>query len=263
MSDLSNEESAATAPPSPTADLTLAPVDRGPAAAERGDEPVSAGIEEAYVAEGGDAGSSLYLIGHPLVQVKLARLRDATTPPAEFRRVLRELAALLFFSLTDDLPVVETEVQTPLAGCLGYALARPLVLAPILRAGLGLLEGIHDLVPEAAIAHIGIYRDEGTLEAHRYYARVPAGGLADADVIVLDPMLATGHTAVDAVNALKSAGANSVRLLCLVSCLQGLQTFGAAHPDVPVYTASVDSGLNEIGYIVPGLGDAGDRYFGT
>ena len=210
-----------------------------------------------------DATGGLYLIGHPLVQVKLSRLRDATTSPAEFRRVTRELAALLFFSLTDDLPVVETEVQTPLAGCVGYGLARPLVLAPILRAGLGLLEGIHDLVPDAAVAHIGIYRDENTLEAHRYYARVPAFDLDDADIIVLDPMLATGHTAVEAVNALKSAGARSVRLLCLVSCPQGLQTLHEAHPDVPIYTASVDSELNELGYIVPGLGDAGDRYFGT
>ncbi len=193
----------------------------------------------------------------------MARLRDATTPPLEFRRITRELAALLFFSLTDELPVTEIEVQTPLAGCLGYALARPLVLAPILRAGLGLLEGIHDLVPEASVAHIGIYREEGTLAAHRYYIRTPAIDLANADVIVLDPMLATGHTAVEAVNALKAAGALSVRLLCLVSCPQGLQTLHAAHPDVPIFTASVDSGLNEAGYIVPGLGDAGDRYFGT
>lgn len=284
MPDFPNEEragAAATAappplPPLPTADLTSLPPHNGPAAAAddvagvaSAAEPTSEEVEGAPAAEddSGDAdagaGGGLYLIGHPLVQVKLARLRDATTPPAEFRRVTRELAALLFFSLTDDLPVVETEVQTPLAGCVGYGLARPLVLAPILRAGLGLLEGIHDLVPEAAIAHIGIYRDEGTLQAHRYYARVPAGGLADADVIVLDPMLATGHTAVDAVNALKSAGAQAVRFLCLVSCPQGLQTLTAAHPDVPIYTASVDSGLNELGYIVPGLGDAGDRYFGT
>jgi len=221
-------------------------------------DPAAATEEETGEMRGG-----LFLIGHPLVQVKLTRLRDATTAPPEFRRVLRELAALLFFSVTDDLPVTQGQVQTPLAGCVGYGLARPLIFAPVLRAGLGLLEGVQDLAPDAAVAHIGIHREEATLTAHRYYLRTPASGIADAEVIVLDPMLATGHTAVEAVSALKAAGARYLRFLSVVSCPDGIGALQAAHPDVTIYTASVDARLNEHGFIVPGLGDAGDRYFGT
>ena len=204
----------------------------------------------------------LVVIDHPLVQVKLASLRDQTTPAPEFRRALRETAALMFFTVTADLPTAAVSVRTPLETCVGVRLERPLVLAPILRAGLGLLEGVFDLVAEAQIAHLGMYRDEHTLRPVTYYAKVPPG-IAQAEVILLDPMLATGHSAAAAVTALKEAGARSVRFLCLLSCPPGVEYFHGAHPEVPVYTAAVDPTLNEKGYIVPGLGDAGDRFFGT
>ena len=204
----------------------------------------------------------LVLIDHPLVQVKLGLLRDRNTPSTDFRRALRETAALMFFMATADLPIVAETVQTPLAPCPSARLERPLVLAPILRAGLGLLEGVFDLVAEAQIAHIGMYRDEETLKPVSYYAKVPPG-VDQAEVILLDPMLATGHSAAAAVTALKGKGAAHVRFLCLVSCPAGIEHFHGQHPDVPIYTAAVDDRLNENGYIVPGLGDAGDRFFGT
>ncbi len=206
--------------------------------------------------------SRLVVIDHPLVQAKLAILRDKATSTAEFRRTLREAAALMFFTATNDLPTVNTTVQTPLAPCPSRTVSRPLVLAPILRAGLGLLEGLFELVPDAQVAHIGIYRDERTLEPVSYYAKVPPG-IDEAEVILLDPMLATGSSASAATAALKRAGARSVRFLCLVSSPVGIEAFHAAHPESTIYTAAVDEGLNERGYIVPGLGDAGDRFFGT
>ncbi len=204
----------------------------------------------------------LVVIDHPLVQVKLSRLRDQATPTADFRRGLRETAALLFYLTTADLPTRATTVQTPLASAAARELERPVVLAPILRAGLGLLEGVFELVPEAAVAHIGIYRDEITLRPVSYYARVPPR-IDEAEVILLDPMLATGHSAAAAVSALRDAGARRLRFLNLVSCPAGIAYFHEAHPDVPIFTAAVDAELNERGYIVPGLGDAGDRFFGT
>lgn len=202
------------------------------------------------------------VIDHPLVQAKLGLLRDAETPTPNFRRTMREMAALMFFVATADLPTVETPVQTPLATCPARRLARPLVLAPILRAGLGLLEGVFELAPDASIAHIGIYRDEKTLQPVSYYAKAPAG-IADSEVILLDPMLATGHSAAAATRALKEAGARSVRFICLVSCPPGIAHFHSVHPETAIYTAAIDGELNEKGYIVPGLGDAGDRFFGT
>ena len=204
----------------------------------------------------------LVMIDHPLVQVKLGRLRDRSTPTAEFRRVLREAAALMFYVATADLPTRPTTVDTPLAPAAAQELERPIVLAPILRAGLGLLEGIFELAPEACVAHIGIYRDEATLRPISYYARVPPR-IDQAEVILLDPMLATGHSAAAAVSALREAGAWRLRFLNLVSCPDGIAYFHEAHPDVPIFTAAVDARLNERGYIVPGLGDAGDRFFGT
>ena len=168
----------------------------------------------------------------------------------------------MFFLATADVPTVPITVQTPLAACPAVALARPLVLAPILRAGLGLLEGVFDLVADAQIAHLGMYRDEATLQPVTYYAKVPPN-IGESEVILLDPMLATGHSAAAAVTALREAGARHIRFLCLVSCPAGVAHFHGEHPDVPVYTAAVDQRLNEVGYIVPGLGDAGDRFFGT
>ena len=208
------------------------------------------------------ATAQVTVVDHPHVQAKLARLRDAATPSDRFRPLLREAAALLFFAATADLGSAPVTVQTPLAPCPARTLARPLVLAPILRAGLGLLEGIHPLAPEAAVAHVGIYRDETSLTPMQYYERTPPG-LAEADVLVLDPMLATGGSAVAAVTRLKANGATRLRFLCLVSAPEGLARLAAAHPDVPVWTAAVDDHLNAVGYIVPGLGDAGDRFFGT
>jgi uracil phosphoribosyltransferase len=206
--------------------------------------------------------SRLVVIDHPLVQVKLGRLRDQATPTADFRRALRETAALLFYQATADLPTRAITVNTPLAPAAAREMERPVVLAPILRAGLGLLEGVFELVPEAAVAHIGIYRDEGTLRPVSYYARVPPH-IDAAEVILLDPMLATGHSATAAVAALREAGARRLRFMNLVSCPAGIAYFHEAHPDVPIFTAAVDERLNEKGYIVPGLGDAGDRFFGT
>lgn len=202
------------------------------------------------------------VIDHPLVQTKLGLLRNQETPTPNFRRTMREMAALMFFVVTSDLPTLEAPVQTPLATCASRRLARPLVLAPILRAGLGLLEGVFELAPDASIAHIGIYRDEQTLQPVSYYAKAPPG-IAESEVILLDPMLATGHSASAAARALKEAGAGTVRFLCLVSCPAGIEYFHSMHPETPIYTAAIDERLNEKGYIVPGLGDAGDRFFGT
>ncbi len=206
--------------------------------------------------------SRLVVIDHPLVQVKLGVLREQTTSSPDFRRALRECAALMFFQATADVSTAPITVQTPLAPCPAVALARPLVLAPILRAGLGLLEGVFDLVADAQIAHLGMYRDERTLKPVTYYAKVPPD-IGESEVILLDPMLATGHSAAAAVTALQEAGARHIRFLCLVSCPAGVEHFHSQHPDVPVYTVAVDERLNDQGYIVPGLGDAGDRFFGT
>jgi uracil phosphoribosyltransferase len=202
------------------------------------------------------------VVDHPLVQSKLTLLRSKDTAPHDFRWLMRELAALLAYPVTADLEGAPRPVETPLAPIEGRRMARPIVLVPILRAGLGLLEGMLQLFPRAAVGHIGMYRDEETLLPQHYYAKTPTG-LADSDVILLDPMLATGQSAAAAVTELKNRGATRIRLLCVVSAPQGLNVMQAAHPDVSIYTAAVDERLDERGFIVPGLGDAGDRYFGT
>ncbi len=202
------------------------------------------------------------VVDHPLVQVKLTQMRDARTTSCEFRARLRELATLMICEATRTLATRIERVVTPLAECEGRALARPLVVAPILRAGLGLVEGLLDLLPDVSVAHIGMFRNEVTRRPESYYFKAPAH-LAEADVILVDPMLATGFSATGAVAQLKEAGAKSIRFVCLVSCPAGLEQLRAAHPDVPIFTASVDQGLDDRAYIVPGLGDAGDRYFGT
>jgi uracil phosphoribosyltransferase len=202
------------------------------------------------------------LIDHPLVQVKLTELRDARTGSSGFRARLNELSTLLVFEATRSLATRPECIDTPLAPCEGRALVRPLIVAPILRAGLGLVESMLDLLPGVSVAHIGMYRDEKTHRPQSYYFKAPAH-LDRADVIVLDPMLATGFSATGAVTQLKAAGATSIRFVCLVSCPQGLAQLRGAHPDVEIFTAAIDPALNEKAYIVPGLGDAGDRYFGT
>jgi uracil phosphoribosyltransferase len=202
------------------------------------------------------------VIEHPLVQVKLTQLRDATTGSTDFRARVSELATLMVFEATRDLATRPQVVRTPLAEHEGRALVRPIVVAPILRAGLGMLEGMLQLLPDVSVAHIGMFRDEATHRPHSYYFKAPAH-VADADVLVVDPMLATGWSATGAIGQLKENGARAIRFVCLVSCAQGLEQLRGAHPDVPIFTAAIDPVLNALAYIVPGLGDAGDRYFGT
>ena len=202
------------------------------------------------------------VVSHPLVQVKLTQMRDASTTSHEFRARVGELAELMVFEATRDLQTQLAVVQTPLAGYHGTALARPMIIAPILRAGLGMLEGMLRLLPDVSVAHIGMYRNEVTRRPESYYFKAPAH-LSQADVLVLDPMLATGWSATAAISQLKEHGALSIRFICLVSCPQGLAQLRSAHPEVPIYTAGIDPELNDQAYIVPGLGDAGDRYFGT
>ena len=202
------------------------------------------------------------VIDHPLVRVKLTQLRDASTGSEDFRARLNELATLMVFESTRDLGTRPVTIHTPLAPHEGSALARPIVIAPILRAGLGLLAGMLDLVADVSVAHIGIFRNEETHRPESYYFKAPAH-LPDADVLLVDPMLASGWSATAAVARLKEAGAVRIRFVCLVSCEAGLRQLRGAHPDVHIFTAAVDPILNERAYIVPGLGDAGDRYFGT
>ena len=203
------------------------------------------------------------VIDHPLVRHKLTVMRDARTSTKTFRQVMRETATLLCYEVTHDLELQAVEIETPMAKVQTWALAgKKLVFAPILRAGVGLLEGMLDMVPSARVAHIGLYRDPATLEAVEYYFKSPED-VAQRLVIVLDPMLATGHTAVAAVDRLKEQGAREIRFVCVVAAPRGLEAFRAHHPDVPVWTAAIDEGLDDHGYILPGLGDAGDRMYGT
>ena len=202
------------------------------------------------------------VVSHPLAQCHLTEMRDASTPPHRFRRHLNLLGRMLFLDATRDLPVAAIRVQTPLQETNGVKFARPMVFVPILRAGLGLLDGILSLVPDACVAHVGIKRNEETAQPQPYYANLPPV-IAEADVFLLDPMLATGGSAVEAVKQVKAAGASRITMLCVVSCPEGIAALSKAHPDVRIITAAIDDGLNDRSYIVPGLGDAGDRYFGT
>ncbi|HOA73698.1 MAG TPA: uracil phosphoribosyltransferase [Phycisphaerae bacterium] len=204
----------------------------------------------------------VHVISHPLVQRKLTLARDIRSTSDIFRRLLGEIAMLMAYELTREYPVDPVEVRTPLAVATGADLRRGITLVPILRAGLGMADGILQLVPQARVGYLGIYRDETTLEPVVYYNKLPPG-IAETDVIVIDPMLATGGSCTAAIDVIKQTGAKSIKLLCLVAAPEGIRKLVKAHPDVMVYTAAVDSHLNENGYIVPGLGDAGDRLFGT
>lgn len=206
--------------------------------------------------------SGVTVVDHPLIKVKLTRLRDANTGAEEFRARLAEVATLMVFEATRDLQTRPQIIRTPLAEHEGAALARPIIIAPILRAGLGMVEGMLHVLADVSVGHIGMKRDERTHLPTSYYFNLP-GHLPDAEVIVVDPMLATGHSSSSAITQLKAAGAKRIRFVCCVSCPEGLSQVCGDHPDVKVFTAAVDSGLNERAYIVPGLGDAGDRYFGT
>jgi uracil phosphoribosyltransferase len=202
-------------------------------------------------------------VAHPLVQHKLTLMRDRTTSTKGFRQLLREIATLLCYEVTRDLSLASIEIETPLVPMQAPILAgKKLVFAPILRAGLGLIEGMLDLVPSARVAHIGLYRDPESLTAVEYYFKSPSD-LSGRLVIAVDPMLATGNTAVAAVDRLKEHGAGELRFVCLLAAPEGLANLHAHHPEVRVWTAAIDERLNEHGYILPGLGDAGDRLYGT
>ena len=206
---------------------------------------------------------SVTVVDHPLVLHKLTLMRDKTTPSAVFRQLLREISLLLAYEVARDLPTTMHGIETPLAAMEAPILkGKKLVIVSILRAGNGLLEGMLDLMPSARIGHIGLYRDPDTLQPVEYYFKVPED-IAERPVIVVDPMLATGNSVSYAIKRLKEKGARDIRLVCLLSAPEGIRHFTEAHPDVPVFTAAVDSHLNDHGYILPGLGDAGDRMFGT
>ena len=203
------------------------------------------------------------VVRHPLVQHKLTLMRDRTRSTQGFRRLLNEIGMLLCYEVTADLPLEMIDVETPLTAMKAPTLAgKKLVFAPILRAGVGFLDGMLDLVPSARVAHIGLYRDPQTLEAVEYYFKAPTD-IADRLVIVMDPMLATAHSATAAITRLKQAGVKDIRFVCLIAAPEGIAALRSAHPDVKIWTASIDEKLNDHAYIVPGLGDAGDRMFGT
>ena len=206
---------------------------------------------------------TLSIIGHPLVQHKLTLLRDRRTPTKIFKELVDEIAMLMAYEATSDLSLEATPVETPLEQTMGMRVSgKKLTLVPILRAGLGMVEGVLRLVPSARVGHIGLYRDHNTLEPVDYYFKVP-GDAAERDFLVLDPMLATGGSAAAAVASLKRAGATRIRFLCIVAAPEGVHRLAEAHPDIPIYCAALDRELNKTGYILPGLGDAGDRLFGT
>jgi uracil phosphoribosyltransferase len=206
---------------------------------------------------------SLSIIRHPLIQHKLTILRNRETPTKTFKELVDEIAMLMAYEATIELGLEPMDVETPLEKTVGaHITGKKLTLVPILRAGLGMVEGILRLIPAARVGHIGLYRDHTTLEPVDYYFKVP-GDAPEREFFVLDPMLATGGSAVAAVSALKRAGAGRIRFLCLVAAPEGVRRFAEAHPDVTIYAAALDRELNSVGYILPGLGDAGDRLFGT
>ena len=202
------------------------------------------------------------VIKHPLITHKLTQMRKAETGTKDFRQNLDEIAGLMAYEITRDLPLKPVRVTTPVAPCDTYELAKPIILVPILRAGLGMVNGICTLIPTAKVAHIGLYRDEQTLQPHTYFEKYPKN-IKDATVIIVDPMLATGGSAIAAIDMVKKQGAQDIRLANLVAAPEGVQAVEEAHPDVDIYLAALDDHLDAHGYIVPGLGDCGNRIFGT
>lgn len=204
----------------------------------------------------------LNVLKHPLITHKLAQMRKKETGTKDFRQNLDEIAGLMAYEITRDLPTNPITITTPVRECETFELAKDIILVPILRAGLGMVNGICDLIPTVKVAHVGLYRDEETLQPHVYFEKYPKG-IEDAIVMIVDPMLATGGSAVAAIDMVKKQGAKNIRLVCLVGVPEGVQAVETAHPDVDIYLAALDEKLNDKGYIVPGLGDAGDRIFGT
>ena len=205
----------------------------------------------------------LFVMDHPLIQHKLSHMRDKNTGSKEFRELLNEISMLMAYEVTRDLPLVEVEVETPITTCKTKMLAgKKLGVVPILRAGLGMLDGVLELMPAAKVGHVGLYRDPETLEPVEYYCKLPTD-VTERDLIVLDPMLATGGSASAAITFIKNRGCKSIRMMNLIAAPEGIERVQKEHPDVDIYVAACDEKLNEHGYIVPGLGDAGDRLFGT
>ncbi len=207
--------------------------------------------------------SQPFIAQHPLIQHKVSRLRHKDTSSKEFRELIAEITGLLCYESTRDLPLIDAEIPTPLTTTTGKVLAgRKLVFVPILRAGLGMVDGALNLIPSARVGHIGLYRDPATLKPVEYYCKLP-GDIEERDVFVLDPMLATGGSAVDAISQIKRRHPQRIKFMCIIAAPEGLAALQQAHPDVQVYCAALDERLNDHGYILPGLGDAGDRIFGT
>jgi uracil phosphoribosyltransferase len=206
---------------------------------------------------------TVHVIDHPLVQHKLSLMRSKDTSTSTFRNLLREISMLLAYEVCRDLPTTLVSIETPIAPMMAPLLdGKKTVLVAIMRAGSGILDGMLEILPSARVGHIGLYRDPKTLAAVEYYYKVP-DNMGDRDAIVVDPMLATGNSAVAAVDRLKESSPRSIKFVCLLTCPEGISAFHAQHPDIPIYTAAIDERLNDHGYIVPGLGDAGDRLFGT
>ena len=204
----------------------------------------------------------LHVIDHPVIKHKLTIMRKTTTGTKDFRQNLDEIGSLMTYEITKNFPTGDVKITTPMGETIGKELDKDVVLVPILRAGLGMVSGIQQLIPTAKVGHVGLYRDEETLEPHFYYAKFPPN-IANSTVLVVDPMLATGGSATAAIDYVKKTGATDIKLVCLVGVQEGIDAVEKAHPDVDIYLAAKDEYLNEIGYIVPGLGDAGDRIFGT
>ena len=207
--------------------------------------------------------SKVYVFDHPLIQHKLTYIRDKNTGTKEFRELVDEVATLMAFEITRDLPLEEIEVETPVTTAKTKVLSgKKIAIVPILRAGIGMVDGVLKLIPAAKVGHIGLYRDPETLKPVEYYAKLPAD-VEERDFIIVDPMLATGGSAVEAINSLKKRGAKSIKFMCLIAAPEGVKAIQDQHNDVDIYIAALDEKLNDHGYIVPGLGDAGDRLFGT
>jgi len=205
---------------------------------------------------------NVFVSNHALILHKLTKLRDVDTEPKKFRELIREISILLAYEATQDLALRPRSVTTPMGQAGGYELQEKIGLVPVLRAGLGMVEGVWEMMPSAEVWHIGLYRDERTLHPVSYYNKLPVEPTVQV-TLVLDPMLATGGTAVETINILKKWGATKIKYIGIIAAPEGIAALSGAHPDVPIHLAAVDSHLNEIGYIVPGLGDAGDRQFGT
>lgn len=206
--------------------------------------------------------TNVFLIDHPVVQNKLTELRDFSVDHREFRELLDEIAMLMTYEVTRDFPTAPRPIRTPLEPMIGKTLARPVTLVPILRAGLGMAHGVLRILPDARMGHLGVRRNEETLEPIAYYQKLPPD-ITETEVLVIDPMLATGGSGSAAISFLKNAGVKSMKFVCLVAAPEGIAAIHAEHPEVPIYTAAIDRQLNDKGYILPGLGDAGDRIFGT